>query len=501
VEPDHLAVPLPVRFDAGHIEAFRAVSYDQNPLHSDPVYARKTQFGEPIVFGVGVVLGVLGRLFSGRRISIRDIKVTFLRPVFIERDYRIEAKIREGVYFISVTEASSVHLRIKLTLGADRAANTADGATAADCTPPRMTDHAPTNMRYSLNWLGYDECCRCFELPLGLLSPVQINALLWSSYFVGMVNPGTQGLFTTLEFTFDAFSEAATAIELVDLQYELDDRHNTVHVTGMGTGISRFALNAMRRPLPIQYSMLDVGNALAQGRVDLTNAKAQFDGKRVFVSGGSRGLGSVFARGLAVLGAVVIAGCRYQSDDADALAADLVAFNPASGVLAADLADASAFRQALEAAAAGASFDFLVCAASPVIKSAPLRELEGDQIIEFIARSLALFLTPLKALLPRVASGGRIIVISSVYAARPEKYFGHYVAAKRAIEGLTEVLAKEHPTIEFMVFRPVRFLSDQTNAVLEKGLLPSAVDIFEAFLNRLLEAKESGGSNLRFFDS
>jgi len=467
-------------------------------VHSDPLYARTTQFGEPIIFGVAVVLAALGRVFPGRQVSINTIRAVFLRPVFAERDYRIESTVKAGVYSMAVRDASGVQVRVRLSLGPDRVAGETHAAHVA---PPPVTDRVPRAMRYSLNWGGYSELCRRFDLPVRWLPPVQMNALLWSSYFVGMINPGVQALLTTLEFCFDADPDSATAIELRDLEYERDERFNMLQDTGAGTGISRFSITAMSRPLPVRYSMREVTAALTGNGAIFASAKAHFDGKRVFVSGGSRGLGFVFARGLATLGAVVVAACRHQSDDADALRADLVALNPASRVLVADLADVSAFRCAVDSATPGAAFDALVLCASPVIKPAVLAETDGSEVMDFVGRSLNLFLTPLKTLLPRIAPGSRIVVISSAYAARPEAKYGHYVAAKRAIEGLTEVVAKEYPAVEFLVFRPGRFLSDQTNAPVEQPSLRSAIDIFQAFLDRLREAKRPGESNIRFFDS
>jgi NAD(P)-dependent dehydrogenase (short-subunit alcohol dehydrogenase family)/acyl dehydratase len=489
-----------MRFDAGHITAFRDLSCDDNPLHCDPLYARKTQFGEPILFGVAAILAALGRVFAGRQISLHHLKAAFLRPILLDREYRVEATPTDvaGGYRITISQAAHVHVRISLSLGADRMAGSAVGRAPADWPPPGAADAEPSRMRYAMNWRSYDGFCRCFALPADLLSAGQLTALVWSSYYVGTINPGTQALFTTLELALDGSADAATTIEVRDIRCEVDDRYHMVQLTGTGTGISRFAISALRRPLPVRHSMEDVRNALAADPAVLATARARLGGKRVFVAGGSRGLGSVFARGLADLGAVVVAACRHRSDDADAVEADLTAANPASRVVVADLADPPALRRAIEGAAADIAFDMLVCSASPVIKAATVGEMGAREVVEFVARSLTLFLTPLETLLPRLTPGSRVVVISSAFATQPEAQFGHYVAAKRAIEGLSAVVAREHPTIELIILRPPRFLSDQTNTPIAAGSLPSAVDIFRTFLARLLEPARPGEANLRF---
>ncbi|MGE3844545.1 MAG: MaoC/PaaZ C-terminal domain-containing protein, partial [Vicinamibacterales bacterium] len=42
----------PVSFSSEEIEVFARCSHDRNPLHVDPVYARATHCGQPVVYGV-----------------------------------------------------------------------------------------------------------------------------------------------------------------------------------------------------------------------------------------------------------------------------------------------------------------------------------------------------------------------------------------------------------------------------------------------------------------
>ena len=47
-------------FTQSQIQAFEDFSYDRNPLHIDADYARRSQFGKPVVYGMAGVLAVLG---------------------------------------------------------------------------------------------------------------------------------------------------------------------------------------------------------------------------------------------------------------------------------------------------------------------------------------------------------------------------------------------------------------------------------------------------------
>ena len=52
-------IPKSMRFTFDHVAQFAGWSADQNPLHTDPVFARQTHFGRPIVHGVLTVLETL----------------------------------------------------------------------------------------------------------------------------------------------------------------------------------------------------------------------------------------------------------------------------------------------------------------------------------------------------------------------------------------------------------------------------------------------------------
>jgi acyl dehydratase len=82
------------------VNAFAAVSGDDNPLHLDPAFAATTTFGKPIVHGVfllGVVSKVLGRDFPGHGSVAVALSAKFLRPVVVDSEITVEVKIAEKV--------------------------------------------------------------------------------------------------------------------------------------------------------------------------------------------------------------------------------------------------------------------------------------------------------------------------------------------------------------------------------------------------------------------
>ena len=70
--------------------------------------------------------------------------------------------------------------------------------------------------------------------------------------------------------------------------------------------------------------------------------------------------------------------------------------------------------------------------------------------------------------------GGVIVLISSEYARTAPPEFPHYVAAKRAAEGLVLSACAEDPGTRLVVVRPPRLITDQTNTPAgRKGAIPA----------------------------
>src|SRR3989338_9173132 len=70
-------------FTSDHLESFRALSGDENPLHVDAAYASRSQFGRPVLYGTCAAVWALGRWVGKRSVRIRSIKAQFRKPIFI----------------------------------------------------------------------------------------------------------------------------------------------------------------------------------------------------------------------------------------------------------------------------------------------------------------------------------------------------------------------------------------------------------------------------------
>ena len=66
--------------------AFARYSGDWNPIHVDPVYARRTQIGQQVVHGMHALLWALD-VFASASIELkrfRILKVDFHKPIYVD---------------------------------------------------------------------------------------------------------------------------------------------------------------------------------------------------------------------------------------------------------------------------------------------------------------------------------------------------------------------------------------------------------------------------------
>jgi 3-hydroxybutyrate dehydrogenase len=160
-----------------------------------------------------------------------------------------------------------------------------------------------------------------------------------------------------------------------------------------------------------------------------------FRGRNVVVTGASRGIG----RGIATAFVAAGANVRILADDPK-----VIETGEALRVEAriADITDAGQVAAALEGLG---HIDVLVNNAglerlTPVDGPSPETEDTFRRIVDI---NVAGTFIAIRAALPKMTSGGRIINTASVWSRSVEPLFAGYVSSKHAVIGLTKTLAKE----------------------------------------------------------
>ena len=169
-----------------------------------------------------------------------------------------------------------------------------------------------------------------------------------------------------------------------------------------------------------------------------------FAGKTAFVTGGSRGIGAAIVRRLARQGAHVVFTYQSSSKEAEALAAAVRADGGQAQAVKADAADAQALSAAVgEAAKLTGKLDILVNNAGVFVPGA----IDDFSLADFdktLAVNVRAVFVAIKAAVPLMPSGGRIINIGSTNAHRmPFAGAAAYAMSKSALSGLTQGLSRD----------------------------------------------------------
>lgn len=168
--------------------------------------------------------------------------------------------------------------------------------------------------------------------------------------------------------------------------------------------------------------------------------------KTILVTGSSRGIGKAIALRLARDGYDLVLHCRSRVEEADAVAAEIVALGRTARVLQFDVADrAHAAEVLLADVEAHGCYYGVVCNAGIARDNAfPAMPAEDwDAVIHTNLDSFYNVLHPLTMPLVRRRKPGRIVTLSSVSGLMGNRGQVNYSAAKAGIIGATKALAVE----------------------------------------------------------
>ena len=227
--------------------SFADLSGDHNPLHVDPVAARRLLFGGAVAHGVHLLLWALDVWLESQKAprALRSVAAKFPKPVGIDRE----------VEFCLVSESDG-HVKIKLledgalgaTIDFDWVASQDAPLDAAGLARP---EDRPCRMRTVADLPGaagalpveldVPSLARLLPNVAARLPLWQVARIVATSRLVGMECPGLHSVYAKLQVEFDAGAAAADGLRFAVAQF--DERFSSVvmniEATGMAPGPSR----------------------------------------------------------------------------------------------------------------------------------------------------------------------------------------------------------------------------------------------------------------------
>jgi NAD(P)-dependent dehydrogenase (short-subunit alcohol dehydrogenase family)/acyl dehydratase len=459
--------------------AFARLSGDFNPIHVNPLIARRSMFGRTITHGLHLVLRALEWNASQQPgfKSLSQLNARFFMATHPAESISVQSDTRssgDNCYDVTLTifnERARLAARCQARWTQQTIEPHPLPTTVASRDCHRLSDGEIAAAEGELPlFLDPGEAAALFPALTRLLRPNQFGDLLATTRIIGMSVPGRDSIFASANLTFSSSQASYDRLSYRTESFAPDRRYCTI--SAKSPGISG-RLEAFVRPSQVDQPRYSDIRALIPTGV--------FNGHHALVIGGTRGLGEVCAKLLAAGGAQVTLTYHRGVEDADRVAQELSLEGAQVSVIQVDATDAGLpeIRQRLSE---GIRFTGLYYFATPAIFTEAATFDYGsfvgfaDVYVGGVARAFSLL-----AGLHNDAALRRVFIPSSIAVeTRPPDMTG-YAMAKAAMEYLVGDWASKHPTIRFLAPRLPRLATDQTAT-----LAPVHADAPASLLARIL---------------
>ena len=332
--PTNLQVTASRHFTLEDQRRFAKLSGDANPLHLDPIIARRLIFGGVVVHGVHSLLWALdAHLATGvKPIELTSVRAKFSRPIRLGEEASVRAA-NSGERHASLTVAAGSRVcttvEVEYAARADREwaaveALTSIGsfatARARDSVAGSSTTGSPTPRDLSFEQVSTSSGRSPIAMDTAILAErfpalakrlpaSQVAVLLATTRLVGMECPGLHSVFSAMHLQFNDASVIGESTLLYTVKRS-DERFRLIVLDVSAPGVTG-ELTTFHRPAPRrQASMEEVSHVVNP---------CEFSEQRALIVGGSRGLGEVTAKLIAAGGGDVRITYHQGRDDADAV--------------------------------------------------------------------------------------------------------------------------------------------------------------------------------------
>ena len=437
-------------------QLFADLSGDYNPLHVDPVAARRTIIGSRAVHGIHLAMtaleGLLGQSENQKSgTGVAGFIAKFLKPVLVGEVIRFY-----------LTDTDDVSRRI---VGQINDETVCDIRVEFGPVSLRPNDELPPLVREPLAELQFESLLdkrgslalgldlakanQLFPLTTTTLGAGSLAATLALSRVVGMHCPGLHSIFTEAKAVYQGTTSS------VGLNYRVeqaDERFGRIALAVDSPYLQAQLVAFFRPPPQLQPSMAAIKGVVQPGR---------FAASIAMIVGGSRGLGETTAKIIAAGGGLPIITYSQGSDDAAQVAQDILSHGGRCETLRLDVRDHQLDNLSQRKDALRSIYYF----ATPKIFGRRRGFFSHNGLREFND----IYVTSFGRLIDTVAAGRdsklRVFYPSSVAVKEQLREMAEYAMAKRLAEELCAFYNRYSDRIEIIVERLPRVKTDQTHTL------------------------------------
>ncbi|UCD79426.1 MAG: SDR family NAD(P)-dependent oxidoreductase [Desulfobacterales bacterium] len=442
--------------------AFAKLSGDYNPLHLDPVLARRLLYGCQVVHGLHALLwGLDDHLGSWTQpLELRTVKANFQAAIGVgqkvrclvtqQDEYRIAVKLEADGTAVAWIEVTWSLLRQHRTGTLPRMS-----PAPQECRERPLEEVATASGGLAL-YIDGDLAGGLFPNLIRVLPLMQLADLLATTRLVGMECPGHHSIYSSLNLAF--FPERAGVPSLTYRVTDCNQRLALVSMDVAAPGV-KGEVKAFLRPNPQRQA--------AFTEVCRRVESEEFSGQQALIVGGSRGLGEVTAKLLAAGGAEVILTYYRGREDARRIVEEIVSQGAKAHCLSLNVLEPL---PGLPGKIANCSKPlYLYYFATPHIFGAAKGKFSSQRFATFCEFYVSGFLRTVASVADAATGLQKVFYPSSTAIEELPLDMGEYAAAKMAGEILCEFLQKAHPGLVIYKPRLPRVATDQTVSLLPVG--------------------------------
>ncbi len=438
-------------------DMFARLSGDYNPLHMDPVTARRLILGKQVAHGVHLLLWGLNCLLESisENIVLKKLQAKFLKPASL--DEKVTCQL-----IVESPEKVSLELR-----ASKETALTAEFEFQREKNLHYLNDYEPKSILFDNTGytvinseniskaegdlelaLHQETAMKLFVSVAKFIPGLQVAEILATTRLIGMKCPGLHSVFSGMRIGFGNLESGESLMQYKVVNY--DGRFNLVTIEIVSPG-AKGVVTGFLRPMPSVQSSIEK----VQEKVDSTS----FSGQVALVVGGSRGLGEITAKILAVGGAKVFLTYATGRQDAEKIVSDLEMSGLQADCFSLDiLSDETELDRTISQKCHDISHIYYFC--SPYIGSAPKGRFRNEVFMRFCDYYVSGFNKIFKI----TANKGikNYFYPSTVFLSEQPLNMGEYTAAKTAGESLCSLLSKAVGGINIFNPRLPKLATDQT---------------------------------------